>query len=158
MIRFMDTLLVVTLAAAVGLAFDIAAVSAGPDKTKQAETDCGESESRSKDIAEKYGIEPLQIRLTGAGHFLDFRYRVMDAEKAKPILSRNAEAFLVDQESGKVLPVPVTKIGSMRGTTLAPKEGRQYFILFANANKTIDRGSRVTVVIDEIRLEGLIVQ
>ena len=158
MIRYVYVLLTAALAVAAGPGLDPAEALEGVKKQTKAEIDCASKGYSPKSVAEEYGIEPLQIRLTGAGHFLDFRYRVIDAEKAKPILKKDAKAYLVDQESGKTLTVPVTKIGSMRGTTQAPKEGRQYFILFANANGIIDSGSRVTVVINEIRIEGLVVE
>lgn len=158
MIRYVYVLLTAALAVAAGPGLDPAEALDGVKKQTKAEIDCASEGSSPKSVAEEYGIEPLQIRLTGAGHFLDFRYRVIDAEKAKPILKKDAKAYLVDQDSGKTLTVPVTKIGSMRGTTRAPKEGRQYFILFANANGIIDSGSRVTVVINEIRIEGLVVE
>ena len=93
------------------------------------------------ELEEQWGIRPLTIRLTGGGHFLDFRYLVIDAEKAKPVLSRNKKAYLRDHETGKIVPVPVTKLGPMRGTTRQPKEGRQYFILFANVQKFFNKSN-----------------
>lgn len=105
-----------------------------------------------------WGVLPQSIRLTGEGHFLDFRYRVMDAEKARPILDRSAKAYLKDTDTGKVLTVPVTKLGTMRGTSRQPKEGKQYFILFSNTDLTVAKGHRVTVIVGDFAAEGLTVQ
>lgn len=107
---------------------------------------------------EELGMKVTAVRLTGAGHFIDFRYRVMDPEKAKLVLSRKAKATLIDQATGTILPVSVTKVGPMRGTTVEPKEGRQYVILFTNANQAVRHGSKVSVVIDGAKLEDLIVE
>lgn len=113
---------------------------------------------RYSELERRWGVQPVALRLTGGGHFVDFRYRVTDAEKAKPILSRDVKAYLEDHESGKVLTVPVTKLGTMRGTTVQPKEERQYFILFANTGKLVEQGRRVSVIVGDFRVEGLTVE
>ncbi|RJR42036.1 MAG: hypothetical protein C4576_16865 [Desulfobacteraceae bacterium] len=107
---------------------------------------------------EKWGIKPLAVRLTGADHFLEFRYKVVDEEKAKPVLDRRKKALLRDQETGAIFDVTMTKMGAMRGNTKDPKLGKQYFILFTNAGQGIKRGHKVTVVIDECSVEGMKVE
>jgi len=109
-------------------------------------------------LEEKWGVRPGPIRLTGAGHFIDFRYRVMDAEKAEKVVSRKHKAFLLDEDSGKVLPVPVTKIGPMRATARQAKQDREYFVLFSNANNEIKKGDKVTVIIGDFKVENLVVE
>jgi hypothetical protein len=54
----------------------------------------------------KWGVKVEGIRLSAADYMLDFRYRVIDPEKAKPLLSRQVKPYLVDQESGAKLIVP----------------------------------------------------
>jgi len=115
-------------------------------------------ESRFAKIIEKWGVEPLSLRLTGAGHFLDFRYRVTDAQKARPVLDRTKKAYLIDEKKGRALTVPVTKLGPMRVSTLKPKQGKIYFILFSNSDRTLEKGDTVTVVVEDFRAEGLTVQ
>jgi hypothetical protein len=107
---------------------------------------------------EELGMKVTAVRLTGAGHFIDFRYRVTDPEKAKLVLSRQAKAGLMDQATGAVLPVSMTKMGQMRGTTVEPKEGRQYVILFSNANQAVKHGAKVSVIIGGAKLEDLTVE
>jgi len=109
-------------------------------------------------VEERWGVQPKSIRLTGADHFVDFRYRVTDVGKAAPVVNRNNKAFLLDQESGKVYQVPVTKIGPMRATSQEAKEDREYFVLFSNVNGEIKRGDRVTVVIGDFKAENLVVE
>jgi len=107
---------------------------------------------------EELGMKVTAVRLTGAGHFIDFRYRVTDPGKAKLVLSRKAKASLIDQATGAVLPVSMTKIGQMRGTTVEPKEGRQYVIIFSNANQAVKHGAKVSVVIGQAKVENLTVE
>jgi len=118
----------------------------------------GEPSEEFVQVIDRWGVKPLNIRLTGADHFLDFRLLVTNSEKAKPVLERGKKAYLLDQASGKVFSVPVTKLGPMRGSTVQPKEGKQYIFLFANSDKSIQRGSKVSVVIDDFKVENLTVQ
>ena len=128
-------------------------VSAGDKQPFSADCDRGQQK-----VEKQWGIRPLTLRLTGAGHFLDFRYLVTDSDKAGPILSRNNKAFLENQATGKVFPVPVTKLGSMRSTTRKPEENRQYFMLFANTGSRIKKGDVVAVIVGDVKVEGLVVQ
>jgi hypothetical protein len=106
----------------------------------------------------QWGIKILNLRLTAAGHMLDLRFRVLDPDKAVEILSRNNEAYIVDQESGKALPVPVTKAGALRQTTLNPQAGRVYFILFSNTGGLVKEGSIVTLAIGDVRIKNIAIQ
>jgi len=109
------------------------------------------------DLAEKWGIEIVGIRMTARGHMIDFRYRVADANKAAPLFSKNAKPYLVDRESGKVLAVPRTaKVGPLRSSN-EPKEGKVYWMFFGNPG-IVEAGSNVTVIIGDFKVENLIVQ
>ncbi|MFZ7126492.1 MAG: hypothetical protein ACOWWM_10115 [Desulfobacterales bacterium] len=108
-------------------------------------------------VEEEWGVRPVAVRLTGAGHFIDFRIRVTDPEKAKEVLNRNHKAYLVDDLSGKVLPVPMTKLGPLRGSDMMPKKDRTYVILFQNVERILHAGSKVSVVIGDFEARGLIV-
>lgn len=106
-----------------------------------------------------WGIEIVGLRQSAGGAMLDFRYRVTDAEKARPLLERSTSAYLVDQASGRRLTVPnPPKIGPLRQTSRALIPGRTYFILFSNTGRSVAKGSRVTVVIGEFRAEDLVVE
>ncbi len=104
-----------------------------------------------------FGIELVSLRPTAAGQMLDLRFKVTDPEKARPILDKGNKAFLMDAASGKVLPVPVTKAGSMRQTTPKPDGGRVYFMLFSNPGRLVKEGSRVNLVIGRFRKDGIVV-
>ena len=111
-----------------------------------------------EEIEKKWGVRALNIRQTADGYMLDFRYRIIDAEKAAPLFSPRIKPYLVDQASGAVMAVPnVPKVGSMRSTR-KPIKDRNYAILFANPAKYIKPGNKVTVAIGDLRIENLVVE
>ena len=111
-----------------------------------------------KEVTEQWGIEITSLRMSAGGHMIDFRYRVLDAEKAKPLFIRANKPYLIDEASQKVLSVPTTaKVGPLR-TTGDSKEGRIYWMFFGNGNGLVKAGSKVTVVIGNFRAENLVVQ
>lgn len=110
------------------------------------------------DPEKNFGIQILSLRPTALGHMLDLRFKVLDSEKAKPILDKNKKSYLMDQKSGKTLQVPVTKSGSMRQTTLKPEAGRVYFTLFANPGGFVKENSPVTLVIGDFKKGDIIIK
>jgi hypothetical protein len=108
--------------------------------------------------AERSGVEVVSLQRTGAGRMLDFRFRVVDPERAAPVLLRSTPAYLVHHATGAKLEIPETRIGRMRQNTLKPEMGRTYFMLFNAAGRGVSPGDKVTVVIGEHRFENLTVQ
>ena len=114
--------------------------------------------SVEENLKEKWGIEVTQLHLSAAGHMVDFRYRVLDAQKAKTLFVRANKPYLIDQKSEKVLSVPsMGKIGPLR-TSNMPQEDRIYWMFFGNSDGLIKSGDKVTVVIGDFRAENLVVQ
>jgi len=109
----------------------------------------------STHLSNKWGVEPVALRLVAADHFIDFRYRVTDPDKAKELLSRDNKPYLIDESTGKVHTVPLTKLGPMRASSVKPKANRNYVVIFGNTKKIIKKGSLVTVVIGEFRAKNL---
>lgn len=115
----------------------------------------------AKSMEEQWGVKVEWIRITANGHLVDFRYRVIDPEKARALVDRSKKSYLVDKASGKVLAVPNTaKVGPLRQTVpnSKPKENRVYFVLFGNAGGLVKVGSLVNVVIGDFKAENLVVQ
>jgi len=109
-------------------------------------------------MAEKWGVEITSIRLTANDHMIDFRYRVLDPEKAADLFVRQTKPTLIHQRTGKVLAVPETaKIGPLRNSN-APQEGKIYWMFFGNAGNLVQAGDKVTVVIGDFRVENLVVE
>ena len=109
-------------------------------------------------ILDQWGIEIVGIRLSAADRMLDLRYKVVFPEKAASLLQRQVETYLIDQATGERLAVPRTKLGPMRQTAVTPQADRHYFILFANPNRTIKQGSKVTLVLGELTVENLVIE
>lgn len=109
-------------------------------------------------MREKWGIEVTTIRMAADGHMIDFRYRVLDAEKAMTLFVRANKPYLTDQASKKVLAVPnLGKVGPLR-TSNKPQEGRIYWMFFGNRGGLVKPGSKVTITIGDFRVENLVVQ
>jgi len=107
---------------------------------------------------EDSGVEIVSLRPTLAGRLMDFRFRVVDPEKAIPVLNRQNRAYLVDETTGVRMEVPFTKVGSMRQTTPSPEKGRVYYMLFNAAGRRVSPGDKFTVVVGNHRFENLTVQ
>jgi hypothetical protein len=108
--------------------------------------------------AEQFGVQIANIRLTGADHFIDFRYRILDPEKASPFLDRGEQMLLVDQSTGTKHPVTRNKLGPLRASGTKPEVNRQYTVLFSNVNKEIKVGSKVSLLVGDKRIDGLVVE
>lgn len=115
--------------------------------------------TQSSGPEEQWGIQISSIRLTEAGHLIDFRYKIVDPEKAKPLVDPGVKSYLVDQASGARLSVPdMPKVGSLRGKTRFPEANKVYYVLFGNTGQVVKPGSKVTVVIGGFKVEDLVVE
>jgi len=115
-------------------------------------------DSPAADSEKTFGIKITSLHPTAGGQMLDLRFRVVDPEKARGILDKNKKAYLLDDRTGKTLPVPVTKAGSMRQSTLKPEGGRIYVILFSNPNRMVKEGGSVSLIIGDFRKDGIMVE
>jgi hypothetical protein len=110
------------------------------------------------DMEKKWGVRPVAVLLSAGGYMLDFRYHVSDAEKAAPLFSRQIKPYIIDQSSGAKFFVPETaKVGALRQTR-KPYPDKNYFIIFGNPAKYVKKGSKVTVVIGDLKIENLTVE
>ncbi len=110
-------------------------------------------------LQQRWGIEIASLRLSAQGSFVDFRYRVLDAEKAAPLSSHDWRPYLIDQQTGNRLSVPSTpKLGALRQTAQRLTPGRIYYIFFGNGQGLVKAGSKVTVVVGDCRIENLTVE
>lgn len=108
------------------------------------------------------GIGVERLTLTSSGYMLDFRYRILDPEKASKVTDRTVRPYLQDPESGVVFAVPSPpKIGPLRqsvaGGQLPPKD-KVLFILFANPGQNLQAGKRISVVLGDCRIDGVPIQ
>lgn len=117
-------------------------------------------EAPAREGESKLGIRLEGLRLSAAGYMLDFRYRVLDPDKAAVLLDRKIRPYLLDEATGAQLGVPDTaKLGQLRttGRNKAVSD-RDYFIMFANPGRYVQAGSRMTLVMGDARIENLVVE
>jgi hypothetical protein len=115
--------------------------------------------SKTAALSDDAGIRVERIHPSAGGQMLDVRYRVTDKEKAKAALHRQARLYLVDQATGTRLDVPnMPKIGKLRQLPEGAESDRMYWMFFGNPGGLVKPGSRVTMVINEVRLENIVVQ
>jgi hypothetical protein len=116
--------------------------------------------SRQKQLLEEqWGVEIQGVRLTAAEYMLDFRYRVLDADKAAPILDRHIKPHVIVERTGYKLQVPISsKLGPLRQTQSHPQAGRNYYAFFANPARHVKRGDLITVVVGDFSVEHLAVE
>ena len=116
------------------------------------------AETASALLAAQWGVEVASIRLTAHNHMIDYRYKVLDAEKAADLFKRQIKPQLIHQETGYALAVPDTaKVGPLRNSN-TPKDGKIYWMFFGNAGDLVKAGDKVTVVIGDYRVEDLVVE
>lgn len=114
---------------------------------------------RGSPLAARWGIEAVSLRPTFGGSMLDFRFKVVDAKKARPLFDRKHKPYLVDRANGVALGVPDNKLGALRASVRNPPvAGKQYYVMFANALGSVARGHDVTVVIGDCKLEHVVVE
>jgi hypothetical protein len=106
----------------------------------------------------QWGVEVIGVKQTAAGYMLEFRYRVIDPVKAKPLFERKTKPSLLHDASGSRFVVPTPpKTGALRNSN-PPLAGHTYWMFFANPGGYVKPGERVSVVIGDFRAEGLVVQ
>ena len=110
-------------------------------------------------LADQWGIEFVALRLSAQNRFLDFRYRVVNEDKAQRLFGPDIKPVVLDSQTGHILKVPTPpKLGPIKGTRGAPIEGRTYFVFFANPGGLVEPGHNVKVDFGELEISGLTVQ
>ncbi|MBW2257373.1 MAG: hypothetical protein JRI25_22635 [Deltaproteobacteria bacterium] len=106
----------------------------------------------------QWGIEVEYVRQTAGGYMLEFRYRVLDADKAMPLFDRQTKPVLIHAESGAELIVPTpAKVGALRNSN-PPRDGQVFWMLFANPGALVKSDDHVSIQIGAFRVDGLVVQ
>lgn len=125
---------------------------------RAAEPNAPGDDSSADLLEEQWGIKVERTMLSAGGYMVDFRFRVLDAAKARPILDRRTNPYLIDQATGAQFIVPSPpKIGQLRsGKTI--REGAVYAILFANPGKYMKSGNKVTVVVGDFQARDIVIQ
>jgi hypothetical protein len=99
-----------------------------------------------------YGVEVMGAHISGSGYVIDVRYRVLDAAKAAPMLDRKVRPVLINEGNGERFYVPQPPIiGSLRQTSRNNNVivGKVYFMLFANPDKRIKNGDKLSLLVGD---------
>lgn len=111
------------------------------------------------ELAERRGITIEGVRLTGEGTMIDYRYKIVDEQKAAALHGQHVRPHLIDEASQAQFEVPfASKVGSLRQSAKAPVQGRTYVILFSNPGRTVASGDTVTIEQADLRITGIPVQ
>lgn len=98
------------------------------------------------------------VRLTAAGHYIDLRYRVLDAARANELLGPRVRPVLINESNGVVMGVPMTaKLGPLRQTQATQRTDHLYFVMFLNSAGLVP-GSKVTAQLGGITIANLVVE
>lgn len=138
-----------------------ALVGAGCSTVPVADAEAGAARAVPESPEARYGIRVEALRLSAAGSMLDFRYRVVDAALAAPLLDAKLKPYLLDEARGARLGVPESPVlGRIRQTARNHKilTDRTYFIMFGNPGKALRSGDTVTLLLGDLRIAGLQVQ
>jgi len=107
------------------------------------------------DLEERYGVRLRLLAVTAGGGMVDLRLKILDAEKATPLLGEPSKPpLLVAEDSGTTLQAPE---GSM-GEEIRLQDGQVLILLYPNAGGAIRPGTPVSVVFGNERLEPVLAQ
>ena len=119
------------------------------------------AQAEQASVVSTYGIKIEGLRLTAAGSMLDLRYRVLDAQKAAPLLNGKIQPYLLDEARSAKLGVPDTPVlGRIRQTSRnnVIHTDRTYFVMFGNPGKALQSGDKVALLLGQVRITDLTVQ
>jgi hypothetical protein len=118
------------------------------------------SPEQANKLAEQWGVKLISLNLTSAGFMMDFRFRVLDTSKALTLFDHRIKPYVVAERSNIKLPVPMAaKVGAMRPTNRGKniKADKNYYMIFANPDRHVKSGEKVTVIIGDFKVEHLTV-
>jgi hypothetical protein len=118
----------------------------------------GMPDSARQSYAVSWGVDQLSTKLAESGQLVRFSYRVIDVPMATPLHEKASTPYLLDEKAHAVLEVPtMEKVGALRQSG-PPEYGKSYWMVFSNKGNIVKAGHKVSVVIGQFRVDGLVVQ
>ena len=140
--------LVVVLLLVVGLALGVKAVRANAGDVRS-----GTVAVSAQEFAAHTGITVTLLGVTAGGGMIEFRYQVVDPDKASQLLhDEDKTPILVAEGSGAT----VGMVSRPHAHKAELQLGGTYFFMMANAKNALRDGTKVTVIIGDVRLEHLV--
>ncbi|MBN9393325.1 MAG: hypothetical protein J0I20_35160 [Chloroflexi bacterium] len=107
----------------------------------------------STEIEQRWGIRVTQVGVTADGGLVDFRYIVLDPDKA---------LAMIQEEKNLPVLVPEDRPGIVNSAAMMPAKhnlnaGQTYFLLYRNTQGIIKPHAQISVVFGDVRLEHITV-
>jgi hypothetical protein len=100
------------------------------------------------DLMDDWGIEPVHVRITAGGYMIEFRYKILDVEKALILSDRKEFPYLLSMKSRAKLSVPYgSTVGFLKSNRRFNKKGKNYIAMFSNEGQHMLKGDKVKVQI-----------
>ncbi len=103
------------------------------------------------EIADKWGVRVTHIAVLADGGLIDFRFQVLDPEKAGPVMEVDTRPHLYVEKTGQ----EVSSLYHIMHNHGIPA-GESHYLIYNNSNGAIKRGEAVSVVFGTMRLEHII--
>ena len=129
-----------------------------PEATPFAEVNLSDEEVER--LRDDWGVEIIGLRLASADYMMDFRFRVLDVDKAISLFDHRIKPYVIADKSDIKLPVPMAaKVGAFRPTNRGKniKPDKNYYMIFGNPDRHVKAGETVTIVIGDFRIDSLLV-
>jgi hypothetical protein len=105
-----------------------------------------QADLKTVEMEKEWGIEPVHARVTANGYMIEFRYKVVDPEKALILSDRKDFPYMISLKSRAKLSVPYfPTVGYVKSNRSFLHEGRNYSALFSNENRHMLRGDQVKI-------------
>lgn len=106
------------------------------------------------ELEERYGIQVRLIGVTAAGGLVDFRLKIIDAEKARQFVGNpDLTLSLIVEESDTRLLVPLATDQDLR-----LEDNGVFLALVPNSGGAIEPGTAVVVAFGDLQLEPMVAQ
>lgn len=128
---------------------------AAPQAASQAVTQAATTAISAKTLEERFGLRITLIAVTAGGGLVDFRYKIVDKDKAKFLLDdgHNMPSLVAERSGITLMPPNHTMKHNAR-----LENGNSYFQFYANTRNAVKSGDKVAVVIGSMRLEPIVAQ
>lgn len=111
-------------------------------------------------IEEKYGVRFTQIGVTADGGMVDVRYKILDPDKAMALMG--GMSGMGDESATPELLVEGANVAIENSEVMSmkqlPEPGSVQFILYANPKGIVVPGTRLTIIVGNLRLEHVVAQ
>lgn len=108
------------------------------------------------------GVELVGVSLSAADFLIDLRYRVKNPALAQALLDRKVQPVLVNESTGDRFYVPsAPKVGALRqtsGNKQLVQIDRVYFMLFANPDRKLKAGEKVTLYAGDSIVRDIVIK